>query len=173
MTVTGNNSLALAFQQLLSYGIGQSQNLPIPMIFRSIFKASGGLLDQCDAVYSATLTFVASTPQVIDLKSLVDAQGNAIAFDRIRVFAIRVNSQTDGDVLLVGDNGANDWLGLTPAAATAAINVYPSTGANDGFVIFQMPNSTGAAVGSTTHLVKLNPGSNAFTVDLLIAGCLE
>ena len=169
--VTANNTITFNLTEGLVYGIGQSVAVPIPASFRSVFQSSGTLLDQCNLVYCATLTFVVSTPQTLDLTSLLDIFGVTANFARVRLVAIRNNSTTNGATLAVGSNGTNDWLGLTPGAATTTVTVYPSTAINDGFVIYQMPNTTGAVVGSTNKIIKLNPGTNAFTVDILIAGC--
>jgi hypothetical protein len=169
--VTASNAISINFNQAFAYGVGQTSTAQIPLSFRSLFKVFGDLLDQCDLIHCKTYTFVASTPQVIDLKALLDILGAAVVFAKVRFFAIRVNSQTDGQVLLVGANGSNDWLGLSSTGST--VTVYPSTANNDGFAIWQMPNSAGAAVGSSTHLLKLDPGGNAFTVDLMIAGCVN
>jgi hypothetical protein len=167
--IVGSNQIAFNFTQPIAYGIGQTQPLPIPLVFRSLYRTYGTLIDQCNLIHSKTYTFVASTPQLIDLKSLLDAVGVTIALARVRLLAVRVNSQTDGQVLLLGANGANDWLGLSSTGST--VTVYPSSPQNDGFAVWQMPNTTGAPVGSSTHLLKADPGSNAFTVDILIAGC--
>ena len=166
--IKATNQLTMNLLQQVSYGIGQNVNLPIPLNLRSSFQVSGDLADQCDLVHSKTYTFTASTPQVIDLRALTDALGAAIVFARVKLLAIRVNGTVDGAVLLVGANGSNDWLGLSSSGST--VTVYPSTALNDGFAVFQMPNTTGAAVTTSAHLLKLDPGANAFTVDLLIAG---
>ncbi len=168
--VTATNTLGLNFSEGLSYGIGQSQNISIPLAFRSLFKVYGGLLDQCNLVHCKTYTLAASTPQTINLQSLLDIFGNSVDLARVRFIAIRNNSQVDGQVLQAGGAGTDPWVGLC-SSGTATVPIYPSTANNDGFAIFQMPNSTGAAVGPTNCNLELNPGSNAYTVDVLIAGC--
>ena len=162
------NTLSLAWVQQLLYGLGQTLSQPISMAFRSLFKASGTAADQCQLVHNKTYTFVASTPQTIDLQSLLDVNGTSISFSAVRMLAIRVNATTDGQVLLVGNAGANEWDGITSSGGKVV--VYPSSGVNDGFMLFQMPNTTGAVVTGTTHLLKLDPGSSAFTADVLIVG---
>jgi hypothetical protein len=174
-TVTGSNTISLNLSQTLAYGVGQSTTLSAPIIIRSVFNASGNALNQCDLLYCTTLTFAASTPQSLNLASLLDIFGGTVDFARIRLLAIRNNSTVDGAILQVGASGTHDWPGLTSSAATATVNVYPSAAgspANDGFTVFQMPNTTGALVTSTTNILKLDPGANAFTADILIAGCV-
>jgi hypothetical protein len=171
-TVTASNNIVFTFGETITYGIGSSsQNLAVNLTFRSVYTVAGILLNQCNLIYAATIALAASTPVVLDLQTLTDLVGAAAAFARVRLIAIRNNSQLDGDLLLIGADGTDDWVGLNSAAATGTIPIYPSTTINDGFAIFQMPSSTGAVVGSTNCNVKLNPGSNAKTVDILIAGC--
>lgn len=168
-TVTANNNLAITFQELLTYGGVQTSTLPVPMVLRSIFNVSGALADQCNKLYMARLTFVTSTPQTLDLNALTDAvTGAAISFGLVRVLAIRVNSTTDGQKLLAGNSGTNEWNAIISNGGTIA--VYASSLVNDGFVIFQIPGTTGAVVDGTHKTLKLDPGANAFTADVLIAG---
>lgn len=169
-SVAGGCQPTINFTQTSTVGVGSSVNLPILLALKSTFRQSGALLDQCNLIHAKTYTFAASTPQTLDLKALTDVLGNAIVFARVRLVAIRVQAQTDGWLLLVGAAGTNEWDGLTSASGT--VTVYPSTAINDGFAIWQMPNATGAAVGSSTHLLKLDPGTNALgPVDVIIAGC--
>jgi hypothetical protein len=168
--VTANNNVSVQINQALSFGIGQTSTLPVAASFRTTFNVSGVLADQCDLLHAKTYTLVASTPQTIDLTALLDPVGAAVVFARVRLVAIRVKSITDGAVLLLGASGANDWTGLVSTAGT--VKVYASSALNDGFTIFQMPNTTGAVVTSAgQRLVKLDPGTNAMLVDILIAGC--
>jgi hypothetical protein len=167
-TVTANNNISAVFTQVLNFGIGQSTNLQEPMTLRSTFNVSGTLADQCTKLYSARLSLVASTPQTIDLQSLVDASGATISFNAIRFLAVRNNAATDGWILLVGAAGSNAFEAFVSSAGT--FTVYPSSAANDGFTVFQVPNTTGGTVDSTHHNLKLDPGAHSFTADVLIGG---
>jgi hypothetical protein len=167
-TVKSNGTINLGFNQDLAYGIGQIQNLSVPMVLRTVFNVSGALADQCNKLHLKQYTLVASTPQNIDLQSLVDPSGATVSLGAVRVLALRNNATTDGWVLLVGAAGSNEWDGVVSNAGT--LTVYPSSAANDGFTVFQIPNTTGAVVDGTHHLLKLDPGSHSFTVDVLIAG---
>ena len=174
-TVTGQVTPSLNFTQTPAAGFLAGVQVPANKTIQAIFKTAGVIADQVDTLYANTLTFVASTPQTIDLTTLTDILGNAITFARVRLIAIRVNSTTDGQNLLVGGAGANEWDGFLTSGAK--ITVFPSTAAsggglnNSGFFILAAPNTTGAVVNSGSKLLKLDPGSNAFTVDILIAGC--
>jgi hypothetical protein len=172
MQVTSQSQLGIAFTEALLYGIGGQVNAAIAMTLRSAFRASGSAIDQCDLIYCKNYPLTAA-PVVIDLQSITDVLAGSIAFARLRMIALRNNGTGDGQIVLIGANGANDFLGLTASAATVTLNLYPSTGANDGFMIFQAPNVTGMLVGSSTHLLKLDPQSATLSVDLLLAGCAE
>ena len=171
-TVTGTNNITFSFSETITYGIGSiSSPLTVNPTFSSLFTTSGTTLDKCNLIYAATINLAASTPQNLDLTNLTDLVGATANFARVRFFAIRNNSTTDSDLLTLFANGTNDWVGLNSGAASATTPIYPSTATNNGFAIFQMPNTTGAAVGSSNKIIKINPGSLAKTVDILIAGC--
>jgi hypothetical protein len=167
-TVKSNGTINLGFNQDFPFGIGQVQNLSAPFVLRTIFGVSGALADQCSKLHLKQYSLVASTPQNIDLQSLVDVSGATVSLAAVRVIAFRNNASTDGWVLLVGAAGANEWDAIVSASGT--LTVYPASGVNDGFAVFQAPNTTGAVVDSTHRLLKLDPGPHSFTVDVLIAG---
>ena len=170
--VTGTNNIVFSFSETVTYGIGSvTSQLTVNPTFSSLFNTSGTTLDRCNLIYATTISLSASTPQNLDLTSLTDLVGSAVNFARIRFFAIRNNSTTDADLLTLFANGTNDWVGINSGAASATTPIYPSTTTNSGFTVFQMPNTTGAVVGSSNKIIKLNPGSLAKTVDILIAGC--
>ena len=168
-SITGSSNPSPSFSYTPSAGFLAAQQLQITKTVQANFRASGVLLDQCDTLYANTLTFTASTPQTLDLTSLTDILGNSISFARVRYLLIRINSTTDGQVLLCGNSVTNEWDAFVSAAGT--FTVYPSTANNAGFTVFCAPNSTGAPVTSSHKTLKLDPGSNAFTVDVMIAGC--
>jgi len=169
-TVTTQASiLQTGFRQQISFGIGQSQIVPVPLVLKQVFGVSGALADQCRYLYCPpTIAFAASTPQTLDLTALTDIFGAAFGFAGVRVAIFRNNSVVDADLFQAGNAGANEWAGLCSNLAT--VPLYPSTAANDGFVMYQMPNLTGAVVDSTHKLLKIDPGTLAKGLDLLIAG---
>lgn len=171
-TVTGTNTFSIQMQQLLAYGPGglQSTNPPIPFIIRSLFKTSGSLADQCNLISTNTLNLVASTPQSLNLTTLLDIYAATADFACVRLIALRNNSNTDGAIVLLGASGTHDWLGMSAGAATTTLNLYPSTSNNDGAIVWQMPGTTGAVVDATHNIIKFDPQTAAMTVDYLIAG---
>lgn len=169
-TVNGNSTINIDFWQTISYAISQTQKLDVPFVLKSVFNVSGILADQCTKLYCPTggLTFVASTPQVLNLQSLTDVTGAALSFAGIRFLAIRNNATTDGWVLLVGAAATIAWEALVSTGGT--ITVHPSTSVNSGFSMHQLPGTTAGVVDSTHKSLQLDPGGHAFTADILIAG---
>jgi hypothetical protein len=170
-TVKGGCSPVISFTQFAAIGATPADDTPVAVLaLRGAFNASGVAADQCDLIYARPLTFVASTPQTLDLTALTDPAGNAISFARVRFLAIRIRDTTAGHVLLVGGAGTNEWGGFLSSGAI--LTVFPSTAANDGFFLLPAPNTTGIVVSGTSKLLKLDPGAVALgIVDVVIAGC--
>ena len=168
-TVTGSANLNPSFYYTPGAGFLNGTAIQLNKSIRSLFNTSGVTADQVDTLYCNTLTFAASTPQTLDLTSLTDILGQSISFARVRLLIIRINSTTDGQNLLMGASGTNEWNALVSASGT--ITVYPSTSLNAGYNCFSMPNTTGAVVSGSHKTLKLDPGANAFSVDVIIAGC--
>ena len=167
-TATGSCSPSVNLTQTSTVGVGSSVQIPIQLNLRGNFRVSGTALDQLDTIHAKTYALAASTPQTIDLMALADVLGNAISFARIDLIAIRVQDQVDGQVLLVGGAGTGEFDGFLTSGGK--LTVFPSTATNDGYFILQAPNATGMPVGSGSHLLKLDPGANAMSVDLIIGG---
>lgn len=169
--VTGTIRVSATFAQTPSGLPGQSTAQSNPQAFGCVFGTSGVLADQVDQKYSNTLAFVASTPQVLDLKSLLDVFGGAVAFARVRSITLKLKSGIDGVVLKVGyaTTTANSWVGMV--TNPGQLTIYSSSATNDGSFTWTAPNTTGAPVGTSNRLLNLDPGLNAFSVDIEIAGC--
>jgi hypothetical protein len=134
------------------------------------FGAQGSLADQIDGLYYAQLTFVASTPQTLDLTTLTDPLGNSLgSIARVRFVGIKVNWTTNGVPLIVGGAGANEWNGFLSNGGT--IKVYPSSANNDGFFLLSAPQTTAVTVSGTSKLLKLDPQTAAGTVDIILGTC--
>jgi hypothetical protein len=171
--VTGGSAPSWNFNFSPQSGPFSGQVLSANRTLQALFKVAGVLADQVDTLYADTLTFVASTPQIIDLTNITAQTilGNPVDFARVRFIAIRVNSITDGQVLLVGDSVTNEWDAFLSAAGI--LTVFPGTAANNGFFVLSAPNTTGMVVSGSHKTLKLDPGANAFTVDIVIAGCSD
>jgi hypothetical protein len=166
--ITGGvpSTATASFNAKVASGYLAGTNLPItPARIQSYF-ASGTLLDQIDGLSPMLLTFVASTPQTLDLTALTDALGTAITTARVRFVLFKNLATTDGYNLTVGGAGANEWNG--PLSSGGKLTVGPSTASNDGFALLSAPHTTGYPVSGTSKLLKLDPGANAFQSVILI-----
>ncbi len=158
--------------QVTQYGAGILSGVAVNKTetFRSLFTSSGVAADQCDTLHIRTYAFAASTPQTIDLLSLLDIFGAPAVFARVRLLAIKLVGAADGQALLLGGAGANEWDGfLSPGAK---VSVFPGTAAagNDGYLILAAPGATGVPVLAGSHLLKLDPGAGAFSAEVVVAG---
>ena len=168
--VTGSIKTQTNFAQALTGLPGGAQSISASQNFGFAPTVSGVLADQVDTKHTRTYALAASTPVTLDLTNLADIQNNPITFARVRSVSIVVRSQVDGQVLLLGGAGTNAWVAIC-SSTTATITVYPSTAGNQGYFAWTCPNTTGAPVTSTSKLLKLDPGTNAFSVDVEITGC--
>lgn len=167
--VTGSMKVTMSSTQTPTGLPGTVTPLTINQTFNSSFQ-NGTAADQVDTRYTNTLTFVASTPQVLDLTSLLDTSGNTISFARVRRLSIKFKDTTDGQTLVLGygTTTANAWTSLISNPGT--LTLQPSTAGNDGFIALSAPNTTGWVVGTSNKLLNLNPGTSAFSIDIEILG---
>jgi hypothetical protein len=173
-TILGNCNPTLNFSFTTASGIFAGQALQLPAQWRFLLAASGVIANQCDLAYAVKgLTLPASTNVDLDLTSLLDPMGGAVAFARVRFLARRNAATTDGYTITEGGaTFANQWTAMTTNAT-----LYPSTtGAgtaaqNDGFAIHTAPNTSGAVVGGSSKILRYNAGANANAIDLFILGC--
>ena len=166
-TVTGNAKVQLQFTQTPANPVF-SQSIPIALPDALAFAAKFGVTaDQINRVYANQFTFAASTGQTLDLNALADVLGASFSFARVKLFAIRVNSTTDGASLTLAPDGTNGWAALF----AGDLVVLASTSSNGAFFVVAAPNTTGYVVDATHKVIDLTPSAHAFTVDVLIAGC--
>lgn len=165
--VTGTSQIALNFAQTPSSGFLNGIPLPLQETLKALFQASGVAADKVDGIHAHTYTFVASTPQTIDLTALTDILGTTITCARVRLLAVKVKWTTDNKPLILGAAGASEWDGFLSASGT--VSVFPSSSANDGFFILSAPQTTGIPVSAGSKLLKMDPGTAAGDVDLIVA----
>lgn len=127
---------------------------------------SGTGADQADLKYSTKRTLAISTPLVLDLTSLTDAQGVAIAPARLKALTVVNRSTTPGQVLKLGYSAttANAFTGFV--TNPGQVTVRPSTTSSPGFVTITAPDATGFLIGSTNKLLQIDPGANAILVEI-------
>lgn len=178
MNITAVNGLNVHLQQVVTSGVTSGVQ-HVRLALRSLFSASGPLLDQCDLLYYKPIVFVASTPQTLDLKSLPDIFGTAgaVVFARVRFRAIRLDytgTESDRDAVYLdcGNDGTADEWSLPDGylSVNGYHRVRAGTLANDGFEVAQAPNTTGWTVSSGGKLWKLTPSAHAFTAHIVLAG---
>lgn len=124
--------------------------------------------DKCNLTYLATLTFVASTTQTLNLQSLTDIFGNAISFARVRSIEIYPKSTTDGATLTIAKGASTGFTGL--GAAFSVTMPASKTAGNDALFVVGSPNATAMVVGASTKNLDLTPSAHAFDVDIRIVG---
>jgi hypothetical protein len=152
--VPGNNLVQLSNNQAVKFAT----------------TASGTAADQVDLKYSRTIT-LAAAPTALDLRSLTDVFGGAVAFARVKSVQIVNKSSTDGYTVTVGysTTTSNAWVGFLSNPGTFVVG--PSTASNAGFFAITSPNATGWPVSSSSKLLNLDPGANTVVVDIEITGC--
>lgn len=115
---------------------------------------------RADLVYSSDLTIAGSGSSTIDLASLTNRSGTAIAFAKVTSVVIYNSSNS---IIDVGANGTNPWIGFLKDA-TDIITIQPK-----GYVMFY--NDTGYAVGSSNKVLKLaNLGTTSAAVQVRLLG---
>lgn len=165
--VTGTSQLSVGANQTVTSGLINTQTLPASISKTSQYSNGTGA-GQIDLLYAKQLTFVASTPQTLDLTALVDLSGATVNMARIREIVIQVVTTTVDFDLTVGAAAADPWA-----------PIWGTTGTHKVFAgstfYFSDPNTVGAGNGAftsgTSSDLKLDPGSNAMVVNVLISGC--
>lgn len=154
------------FTQVPTSGFFSGVPIAIPSVRLQQQVTPGTGADQLDGLSPILLNLAASTPQVIDLLSLVDFAGNALTVARVSFIAVKIITGSDGAVVQLDGTASNGFTGL--ASGGAAVKVYPGTAKNDGFTVFSAPGATGMPVSSSNHLISVNPQSTAQTVLIVI-----
>jgi hypothetical protein len=171
--VTGNVRSSIAFSLTGAGWLGGAQLSVAPPTTPQSNYGNGTTAGNVDLIYAATLT-LSATPTTLDLTSLTDPLNGAVAFARVREFYLRNNATTDGWTVVVGGGAANPWAGASQfLQASSTVTVGPSTSSTSpctGKLAFAAPNTTGYVVDGTHKTLKLDPGANTLTVEILIVG---
>lgn len=167
MPTGGLSGTQISFSETPASGFLAGTTFQIPATRVQCYLKQGTGVDQCDGVSAEIISLVASTPQIVDLSALTDAiTGAALTVARIVFIAFKNLATTDGYNVLIGDAATNEFDGFLSAAAT--MTLFPSSPLNDGFVVISAPNATGMPVNSTHKALKLDPGSNAIQVVMIV-----
>jgi hypothetical protein len=164
--VTGSSIGQSNFSQQKTTGTLSTQTLPANITFSLTYENGTGA-GAVDLLFAAKIPLATSTPQSIDLTSFIDmfmAAGGNMARARHITFR-NIEDAGSGRVLTVG-GGTN--------AYTAVLNGTVTLPPQASFR-FDDPESTGAGVGGvtsgTSKVVRLDPGTNPGTAEVIIAGC--
>jgi hypothetical protein len=166
--VAGSAKLSLAVTQKLASGFLTGVPLPIAESLGFTFSVAGALADQCNLCHAKTYTFVASTPQTIDLTTITDILGATTAFARIRFLLAWLKGTNDASSLTLGNAATNAWAAAW--GATGTHKLLPSTSVNQGALILLAPNTTAYPVSGTSKSLLMTPSAHAFDLDLVILG---
>jgi hypothetical protein len=165
--VTGSPQLIVGFNQTVTAGLIQTQTLPAGISLTTQYTNGTGA-GAIDLVYAKQLTLVASTPQTLDLTSILDLSGATISFARVREMVLQVVTATSGYKVTIGAAASNPWA---PFWGTTGTDIV--FGGSTRY--FTDPTSIGAGIGAvtsgTSKSLKLDPGSNTIVCNLIIAGC--
>lgn len=172
--VSGTLNIAASFAQTVSSGVITAQSLPASLNFNLTF-ANGTGTGAVDLCYAKQLS-LAGTATTLDLTSLADLSGATVNFARVRLFMVQNLATTAGHTVTVGSAASNQWTGYL-GTTTSTVVLQPNVGAtsNQSVFTFLDPYSTGAATGAyvdgTHKSLKLDPGANTISVNVLILGC--
>lgn len=125
---------------------------------------NGVAINQVNAIYAETRTLGASATVTLDLSSLTDIFGAALAFVRVKAILISPVLANVNNVLM-GAAAGTQFLGPL-GSATDVLNVRPG-----GLAALIAPDATGWAVGAGVSLKFANSaGTSGVTFDLIILG---
>lgn len=117
--------------------------------------------------WSDQLTITASNSSTIDLSSLTDRFGNAIAPSKIKVLAIRLTSSSDtAATISIGGAASNAWTSLLENSSDLLKIRY------QGSFMAMCTDSTGYAISGTNKNLKIlnNSATQSVVVDVLVVG---
>lgn len=114
--------------------------------------------------YHPALALAASTPQTLDLTALLDPQyGRTVTFSKVKVLYVRSQSATYSHVIAVGNAASNRW-----SAPWSASTVIESTYGSSPMLKTNL--GAGWTVDASNKNLKIDPGANAQTIEILVAG---
>lgn len=117
--------------------------------------------------WSDKLTITASNSSTIDLSSLTDRFGNAIAPTIIKLFGVKLVSSTDtAATISIGNAASNQWVSVIEGTNDLVKIRY------GGFAVFGCKDATGYAVSGTNKNLKIlnNSATQSVIVDVVVVG---
>lgn len=126
---------------------------------------SGTGAGKADQVYSGRLT-LSTTTTTLDLKSLTDPAGNALAFGIVSAIKITNQSKASGETVIVGTGMSSTFtmpIGATLDPGSTTTNTLGGT------ILWENP--AGVVVGTDTNTLNVKSGAgSAVPVDVTIIG---
>lgn len=165
--VAGNIQFIPSFNEIISTGLLNTLNLPASLnIQNSYTNATTGALT-VDQIHAKVYTLAASAT-TIDLTSLLDLNGAAMNFTRVRDFIVVNNDTTVSHVVKVSQGASNGWSFLPPAAN------FLTCCALGGVIWLHDPQSSlstnGMITDGTHKTILLDPGAFTINLSVLIVG---
>lgn len=165
--VTGLSQINVGFNQSVSAGLVKAQTLPAALALTANYTNGTGA-NQIDLLYAKQLTFVASTPQTIDLAALTDLSGATVNMARIREILLQVVTTTVDFNLTLGAAASNPWAAIWGTAGTHVVMAGSTLSISDPATV---GSGKGLVTSGTSKALKLDPGSQILVANLIIAGC--
>lgn len=175
-TVSGNANVQVSVTQTVTAGLVTTQQLPAS-ITSLVNYTNGTGAGQINLCYAKALTLNA-TPTTLDLTSITALDGSTVNFARVReLFVLNLNS-TGGQIVTVGSSGGVGSAFSAFQGASGTTFIHPaitSSVASATMLRWSDPSNVGASSGAVTGAsnknVKLDPGANSVTVQVVILGC--
>lgn len=175
-TTGGSSRLVTTFFQTVAPGAVASYNIPASLS-QALAYTNGTGAKSYDQLHSKIYNLAAAS-QDIDLTSLLDVAGNSINMARAREVFVFMLAKTAGRILTVDTTLSNGWKpAIGDGSSGGKIRLFAQASDASVFDYFHWSDwySTGAGVGgvtgSTSRLVRLNPGSDTFDAWVVALGC--
>lgn len=138
-----------------------------PWTYISGTLSQGTAAGQADTVYKKQISLVASGTTTLNLSSLTDDFGDAIAFARLKCLYVENSKSALSTNVAMGDAGSNPFSGMW-SPGTAVVNIRNGVSFWSGICM----DATGWVVSTGVNLLFTNSDSvNAALLNILIAGC--
>jgi hypothetical protein len=173
-TLSTTLNLNIGTSQTASSGLIVPQTLSAAIAYTGLQLTNGTGSGAVDLVYAKALS-LAGSATTLDLTSVTDLSGASISFARVRVLVIQNLATTAAYTVTVGNAASNIFTGFI--ASTGTVVIQPNVGATSNYSshvftdLYSTGASTGAYVDSTHKNLKLDPGANTISVNVLILGC--
>ncbi len=115
--------------------------------------SNGSTADTADDMVYISGSITTGSTTTIDLTNLTGPWGT-VSLTGLKALIIVNLCQLDGNVIIVGAAGSNEWDGVLSNGGT--ITIYPSTDTNPGLCYLSMPNTTAAPVSDISKILKLS-----------------